>query len=86
MSGLINALVIVAVVVLVIGRQFRASPVDADRRWWVLPEVLAVMALREPGLLDARHHTASVRSPGASPVRGPAYGERVARPAWKERL
>ncbi|CAM5334390.1 DUF1453 family protein [Streptomyces aurantiogriseus] len=59
MSGLVNALLIVAVAALVIVRQFRASRVDTDRRWWILPGVLAVIALREPDLLDAHHQTAS---------------------------
>ncbi|MFE1912436.1 DUF1453 domain-containing protein [Streptomyces anandii] len=59
MSGLVNALVIVAVAALVISRQFRARRLDADRRWWVLPAVLAIVALREPGMLDAHHRTAS---------------------------
>ncbi|MEU0968862.1 DUF1453 domain-containing protein [Streptomyces sp. NPDC005917] len=59
MSGLVNALLIVAVVVVVIVRQFRARPIDTGRRWWLLPVVLAVVALREPGILDAHHHTES---------------------------
>ncbi|MEH0547390.1 DUF1453 domain-containing protein [Streptomyces sp. B21-105] len=59
MSGFLDALVIAAVVVLVIVRQFRASRIAADRRWWVLPGILAVTALREPGLLDARHPATS---------------------------
>ncbi|MGW1795754.1 DUF1453 domain-containing protein [Streptomyces sp. NPDC001984] len=60
MSGLVNALVIVAVVVLVIVRQFRARPIGTDRRWWIVPVILAVVALREPGILDAHHRTESV--------------------------
>ncbi|MEU2285619.1 DUF1453 domain-containing protein [Streptomyces sp. NPDC013178] len=59
MSGLVNALLILAVAALVIMRQFRTSRVGTDRRWWVLPGVLAVIALREPDLLDAHHQTAS---------------------------
>jgi hypothetical protein len=55
MPGLVNALVIVAVAALVIVRQFRARPISTDRRWWIMPVVLAVMALREPGILDAHH-------------------------------
>ncbi|WP_306189802.1 CcdC protein domain-containing protein [Streptomyces sp. MK5] len=60
MSGLINALVIVAVAALVIVRQFAARRLDADRRWWVLPAILAFVALREPGIIDAHHRTESV--------------------------
>ncbi|MEU0049161.1 DUF1453 domain-containing protein [Streptomyces sp. NPDC006309] len=59
MSGLVNALVIVAVVGTVIARQFRAHTLDTDRRWWLLPLVLAVVALREPGILDAHHRVES---------------------------
>ncbi|MEV5958710.1 DUF1453 domain-containing protein [Streptomyces sp. NPDC051987] len=58
MSGLVNALLTVAVVV-VIARQFRARPVNTGRRWWLVPVVLAVVALREPGILDSHHRTAS---------------------------
>ncbi|WP_432154522.1 DUF1453 domain-containing protein [Streptomyces tricolor] len=59
MSGLVNALVIVAVGAMVITRQVRARAIDTDRRWWVLPVVLAVIALREPGVLDPHHRTES---------------------------
>ncbi|MEV7392093.1 DUF1453 domain-containing protein [Streptomyces sp. NPDC091215] len=59
MPGLVNALLIVAVVVVVIARQFRARPVDTGRRWWLLPVILAVVALREPGVLDAHHRIGS---------------------------
>ncbi|MBJ7003876.1 DUF1453 family protein [Streptomyces griseofuscus] len=59
MVGLANALVIVAVVTLVLVRQFRARPIDTDRRWWLLPLILGVIALREPGILDAHHRVGS---------------------------
>ncbi|WP_075732335.1 DUF1453 family protein [Streptomyces acidiscabies] len=55
MAGLVNALVIVVVVALVLARQFRAAPVDGERRWWLVPGILAVMALRDPDLLDPGH-------------------------------
>ncbi|MGV9417687.1 DUF1453 domain-containing protein [Streptomyces sp. NPDC003674] len=60
MSGFVNALVIVAVVAVVIMRQFRARAINTDRRWWLLPVILAVVALREPGILDDHHPTVSV--------------------------
>ncbi|MEU5741707.1 DUF1453 domain-containing protein [Streptomyces tendae] len=60
MSGLLDALAVTAVAGLVIVRQLRASRIDTDRRWWVLPVVLGAVALREPGLIDAHHHTAAV--------------------------
>jgi hypothetical protein len=60
MSGLVDALLIVVAVVVVIARQFRASRIGTGRRWWLLPAVLAVVALREQGLVGAHHRTASV--------------------------
>lgn len=60
MSGLVNVLLIAAVAAVVIVRQFAARRLDADRRWWVLPAVLAFAALREPGIIDAHHRTESV--------------------------
>ncbi|MFJ9247331.1 DUF1453 domain-containing protein [Streptomyces sp. NPDC101776] len=83
MSGLVNALVIVAVVAVVIVRQFRARRIDTDRRWWLLPVILAVVALREPGILDAHHHTESVFLLGVELVIGLATG---AGWAWTTRL
>ncbi|MFI5876988.1 DUF1453 domain-containing protein [Streptomyces sp. NPDC051445] len=83
MSGLVNALLIVAVTAFVIARQFRASRIDTDRRWWLLPGILAVMALREPDLLDAGHHTASVLVLGAELAVALAMG---AAWAWTTRI
>ncbi|MGV9352775.1 DUF1453 domain-containing protein [Streptomyces misionensis] len=59
MVGLTNAVVVVAVVALVLVRQFRARPINTDRRWWLLPVILGVIALREPGILDVGHRTES---------------------------
>ncbi|MFG2607032.1 DUF1453 domain-containing protein [Streptomyces sp. NPDC048514] len=59
MSGLVNALVIVAVVGAVIVRQFRARAITTDRRWWLVPVILTVVALREPGILDTHHRVES---------------------------
>ncbi|MET9764476.1 DUF1453 domain-containing protein [Streptomyces sp. NPDC006372] len=83
MSGLVDALVIVVVAVLVITRQFRASRIDGERRWWLLPVILAVVALREPGILDPRHHTASVLLLAAELLVGLATG---AGWAWTTRI
>ncbi|QKV92160.1 DUF1453 domain-containing protein [Streptomyces sp. NA02950] len=61
MSGIPHAVVIAAVVVVVIARQFRPQKVVEDtRRWWALPVVLGWLALREPGLIDHRHQAAAV--------------------------
>lgn len=74
MSGLVNVLVIVAVVALVVVRQFRARQVDADRRWWLVPVILAAVALREPGVLDSQHYTAAALLLGVELLIGLATG------------
>ncbi|WP_406455635.1 DUF1453 domain-containing protein [Streptomyces sp. NBC_00876] len=83
MSGLVNVLVIVAVIALVVVRQCSAQRVSGDRRWWVLPGVLLVLALREPGLVDPHHRTLSVAVLGAELVVGLVTG---AGWAWTARL
>ncbi|MFJ7044274.1 DUF1453 domain-containing protein [Streptomyces sp. NPDC101112] len=74
MSESVNALVIVAVVVWVVVRQFLAQRIDLDRRWWVLPVVLALLVVREPGLLDGRHPVAAATLLGADVVVGLVTG------------
>ncbi|WP_329613526.1 DUF1453 domain-containing protein [Streptomyces brevispora] len=83
MSGIVNVLVIVAVVALVVVRQCSARRISGDRRWWLLPGVLLVMALREPGLLDPDHETLSVVVLGAELVVGLVTG---AAWGWTARL
>ncbi|MEU0411619.1 DUF1453 domain-containing protein [Streptomyces griseorubiginosus] len=83
MSGLVDALLIVVAVVVVIGRQFRASRIDSGRRWWLLPVILAVVALREPGLVDLQHRTASIALLAAELLIGLAIG---AGWAWTSRI
>lgn len=83
MSGFVNALAIAAVVVLVVVRQFRAQQIGAGRRWWLLPVILAFVALREPGVLDAHHPTESVVLLGAELLVGLATG---AGWAWTTRI
>ncbi|TLS47509.1 DUF1453 family protein [Streptomyces montanus] len=83
MSGLVDALVILAVVVLVIVRQFRARRIAADRSWWIVPAVLVVLALREGGVIDSHHPTESVLLLGAELLIGLATG---AGWAWTTRL
>ncbi|MFJ3672892.1 DUF1453 domain-containing protein [Streptomyces sp. NPDC090106] len=82
MSGLLDAFLIVVVVVVVIARQFRAQRVDTGRRWWLLPVVLAVVALREPGLVDDRHPTMAITLLAAELLIGIAMG---AAWAWTSR-
>ncbi len=60
MSGLLNAVVILAVVALVLARQLKPSRVAEGGRWWIVPAVLVVLAVREHGFLDPHHTAASV--------------------------
>lgn len=60
MGGLLNIAAIVAAVVFVFIKQFSAQRITSEgRKWWLIPAVLAFLALREPGLLDPAHRTAS---------------------------
>lgn len=83
MSGLMNAVVICAVAALVIARQFRASRIGTDKRWWVLPAVLAFVALREPGLIDPHHRVEATALLATELVIGLAIG---AGWAWTTRI
>ncbi|MGX1674391.1 DUF1453 domain-containing protein [Streptomyces sp. NPDC055400] len=83
MSGLTNVLVIVAVVVLVVVRQFKAQQITMDKRWWVVPAVLVFMALREPGLLDSHHQALSASLMGLELLVGIALGTGW---AWTTRI
>ncbi|WP_329270010.1 DUF1453 domain-containing protein [Streptomyces sp. NBC_01451] len=83
MSGLVDAMLIVAVVTLVVVRQFRTRRTDADRRWWVVPVILAAVALREPGLVDIHHRTESITLLAAELFVGLATG---AGWAWTTRV
>ncbi|MFF0386731.1 DUF1453 domain-containing protein [Streptomyces sp. NPDC004286] len=83
MSGFVDVLVIVAVAVLVIARQFRTHAIDAERRWWLVPAILVVVALREPGILDAHHRVESLALLAAEVVVGLATG---AGWAWTTRI
>ncbi|MEV4616327.1 DUF1453 domain-containing protein [Kitasatospora sp. NPDC049258] len=60
MSGLVNALVILAVIALVVTRQLRPRKVATERRFWLLPAVLAVLALRDPQLIDPAHRAEAI--------------------------
>ncbi|MFB6438530.1 DUF1453 domain-containing protein [Streptomyces sp. NPDC056411] len=84
MSGLLNIVVIAAVVIWVFARQFKAQRVAADgRRWWLLPAVLVFLALRQPGLLDAEHPAVSAALLSAELLTGLACG---AGWAWTMRI
>ncbi|MEV3860067.1 DUF1453 domain-containing protein [Streptomyces sp. NPDC050095] len=60
MSGLSTVLVIVAVVALVLVRQFRTQRLSADRKWWLLPVILGISAVNNGSLVDAHHVSGSV--------------------------
>ncbi|MEV7782630.1 DUF1453 domain-containing protein [Kitasatospora sp. NPDC088351] len=66
MTGLVNVLVIIAVIALVARRQLRAQRLDTERRFWLLPVILAVLALRDPRLVDQAHPGLSVALLAAS--------------------
>ncbi|MEV5202279.1 DUF1453 domain-containing protein [Streptomyces sp. NPDC053720] len=83
MSGVVNVLVIGAVIAVVVFRQCSAQRITDDRRWWVLPGILLVLSLREPGLVDPRHVTLSAAVLGAEMVVGLVTG---AGWAWTTRL
>ncbi|MFJ8882046.1 DUF1453 domain-containing protein [Streptomyces sp. NPDC102402] len=74
MSELFDVLVIVAVVALVAARQFSAQRVGDRKRWWVLPVILSIVALRSDGVLDPRHETLSAAMLGAGLVLGLVTG------------
>jgi hypothetical protein len=59
MSGFTDVLVALAVVALIVVRQIRPQPAGS-RRWWLVPAVLVLLVLREPGTVDGRHQVASV--------------------------
>ncbi|WP_051969917.1 CcdC protein domain-containing protein [Kitasatospora azatica] len=60
MVGLVNILVILAVVALIARRQFQARKIDTERRFWLLPLILGALALRDPHLIDPAHKTAAI--------------------------
>ncbi|WP_406136212.1 DUF1453 domain-containing protein [Streptomyces sp. NBC_01089] len=73
-STLTDVAVAVAVIALVLVRQFRPQQVNQDRRWWLLPAILVFVALRQHGLLDAHHRSLSVLLVGAQLLAGLVMG------------
>jgi hypothetical protein len=67
----------------VIARQFRARRISSDRRWWIVPAVLAFMALRDPGLIDPHHQVEASLLLGTELVTALAVG---AGWAWTTRI
>ncbi|WP_329041151.1 DUF1453 domain-containing protein [Streptomyces sp. NBC_00178] len=74
MSGLFDILVICAVVALLVVRQFSAQRVGDERRWWLLPAVLTLVALKNDGVLDPRHEAMSGAMLGAGLLVGLVTG------------
>ncbi|MFF2406900.1 DUF1453 domain-containing protein [Streptomyces sp. NPDC058092] len=83
MSGLVNVLVIVAVIAVVVVRQCSARRISDGKRCWILPGILLVVSLREHGLVDPRHEALSVAVLGAEPAVGLVTG---AGWGWTSRL
>ncbi len=74
MSGMVNALVILAVIGVVIARQLTPRQVGSGR-WWLIPAVLVVLAIRDGGgLIDAHHQDAAVALLGAELIVGALMG------------
>ncbi|MEV7027462.1 DUF1453 domain-containing protein [Kitasatospora sp. NPDC093558] len=74
MTALVNIVVIIAVMVLVVQRQMRAQRLDTERRFWLLPLILGVLALRDPQLIDHDHTAVSAGLLAASLVAVLAMG------------
>lgn len=74
MSGLLDAVVAVAVVAWVLVRQLKARRVTEGGRWWLLPVVLVFLAVKQGGLVDSHHQAASVALLSAEIVVGGGMG------------
>lgn len=74
MSGMANALVILVVIGVVIARQVTPRVVGAGR-WWLIPGVLVVLAIRDGGsLLDVHHQGVALALLGGELVIGALTG------------
>lgn len=84
MSGTLTIVVITGVIALVFIRQFAAQRLSSEgKAWWLIPVVLTVMAVRQPGLVDPAHHVASAVLLGLEMLIGLACG---AGWAWTTRI
>ncbi|MEU9101117.1 hypothetical protein [Streptomyces sp. NPDC048361] len=72
--SLVNVLVALAVVVLILVRQFKPQQVGGARRWWLVPAALAFFAVKDGGLVDQHHQAASVTLLGAEILIGVLMG------------
>ncbi|GAA1981759.1 DUF1453 family protein [Kitasatospora viridis] len=60
MTNVVNIIVILGVVAFIVSRQFRAQQINPNRRFWLVPIILAVVALRDPHVIDRTHEGAAV--------------------------
>ncbi|MCC9309232.1 DUF1453 family protein [Kitasatospora sp. RB6PN24] len=60
MLGFANIIIVIAVMALIVSRQFRAQKLDDGRRFWLLPLILGAVALSDHKLIDAAHRAGSV--------------------------
>ncbi|MFD9821264.1 DUF1453 domain-containing protein [Streptomyces violascens] len=75
MSALFNVLVAVAVVALILVRQFKPQQLGGDgRKWWIIPAVLVFFAVKNGGLVDQHHQAGSIALLGAELVTGVLMG------------
>ncbi|GAA2749039.1 DUF1453 domain-containing protein [Kitasatospora cinereorecta] len=74
MTALANVLIALVVVALVVSRQLKARRLDTERRFWLLPVILAAVALRDPTLIDHGHRTTAAVLLGGSLVTTVAMG------------
>ncbi|MGW4231377.1 DUF1453 domain-containing protein [Streptomyces sp. NPDC004980] len=74
MPGFFNVLVIAAVVAIVVVRQFFDRRIGDEKRWWVLPGILLLVAVREDGVLDPHHEALSAVVLGAGLLLGLVTG------------
>ncbi|RCH65274.1 DUF1453 family protein [Streptomyces sp. SDr-06] len=75
MSALFNVLVAVAVVALILVRQFKPQQVGGSgKKWWLVPAALVFFAVKDGGLVDQHHQAGSVALLGAELVTGALMG------------
>ncbi|MFG2718393.1 DUF1453 domain-containing protein [Streptomyces sp. NPDC048416] len=74
MSALLNVLVAVAVVALILARQFKPQRLDGSRRWWLVPAILLFFSVKNGDLVDHHHPTASVALLAAETLIGVLMG------------
>lgn len=60
MTAIANILIAVAVIALVVSRQVRPRRIATERRFWLLPLILAAYALRAHDLIDPDHRAEAI--------------------------